>query len=571
MPSAADISITETLALLDGTLREFADGVCDDRYAVWLGAGISLGKLPGLKGVAQAAIEHLRSKMDPADPQCPYRDSLSRILDLLVLPPGQRAAIDYATDTDTWPVIGDACQQLVNQYGVMLDQFPATEPQDYLVWTGIDVVGRYANPMTTPGPEHLGLAALIMEGVASDSASANWDNLIEKAMAILEGPNAAVLQVRVLPADVQNNVRRARLYKFHGCATLAGQNEATYRERIVGRASQIHGWADKAENLVIAGKLLDLAISKPTLMLGLSAQDTNIQSVFVKAHAQLPANFPTHPPAVVVSEDQVGTHQRSLLQNFYRDDYPTQSAAINTASLVRAYAGSLLPALWLHVLCAKLRALVDKAAPNLPAGEQDQLRDGLKRLRDLSASAATPAQHETFMLGALKAVGRAVRLFHRGRAPDGNEGRYAPLTAMGLAQSLADPRLDSDGLVELALALALIGCGEIAGHWDCGAPDVSDVKSGVVTLTGGGGATGVFFAASAHSAAQMFVQGHVAEDDDAVVVHSFEVPDRAARHPTGAPGRTGKLGLREIGVSSLADGAVSLDTLLKRFKAEMAL
>jgi hypothetical protein len=90
-------------------------------------------------------------------------------------------------------------------------------------------------------------------------------------------------------------------------------------------------------------------------------------------------------------------------------------------------------------------------------------------------------------------------------------------------------------------------------------------------LTGKTGQSDVFFVASAHASAELFIQGHVAEEDDTVLIHSFAAPERAARHPTAPPGRTGKLGLREFSVSSISDGAVSLDTLLQRFKAEVAL
>lgn len=571
MPAAWDISILETLGLLDGPLREFADGVADDRYAIWLGAGVSLGKLPGLKGVAEAVLEHVRLKIDPGNAACAFHASLTDILALVTLDKAQRAAIDFAAPVASWGPIEQIKQQLVDRYAVMLDQFPATEALDYLVWEGVKVVERYADPATTPGPEHLGLAALIMEGVASDCASANWDDLIEKAMRIVDGPNSAVLQVRVVPTDVQDNLRRARLYKFHGCAALAGQDEGVYRPRIVGRQSQIDGWAAKAENLVIAGKLLDLAVSKGTLMLGLSAQDTNIQDVFVRAAAQLPASFPTHPPAVMVSEDQVGVRQRTLLQNFYRNDYPTQSNAIHAASLVRAYASALLPALWLHVVCAKLLALIDTAAAGLPAGERNNLKQGLQRLRDLAAGAATLGNHEGFMHAALAQLGRAVRLFHRGRAPTGTEGLYAPLTDIGVTRTLAAPHLDSGGLAELALGLAIIGHGEREGHWTCAVSDPVDPKSGAVEVMGVARRSQIFFAGSAHAAAQMFAEGHVSDSDDAVVVHSFAPPDRAARHPTSAPGRTGRVQLRELNVSSIKDGAVSLDTLLQRFKAEAAL
>ncbi|MDR6955511.1 hypothetical protein J2X65_004891 [Ancylobacter sp. 3268] len=569
--AAWDITVLDTLGLLDGPLHEFADGVADDRYAVWLGAGVSMGKLPGLEGVVEAVLEHVRSRVDPTNGACAFRASLNEILALVTLDDAQRGTLDYGISVTNWPLIEQIKQQLVDRYSVMLEQFPATELPDYLVWNGVSVVARYADPATTPGPEHLGLAALIMEGVASDCASANWDDLIEKAMQILDGANSAVLQVRVLPTDVQNNLRRARLYKFHGCALLAGQNETAYRPKIVARQSQIDGWAAKPENRVIAAKLVDLAISKATLMLGLSAQDTNIQSVFVDANTQLPATFPTHPPAVIVSEDQVRARQRNLLHNFYRNDYPTQSPAIHAASLVRAYANALLPALWLHIVCAKLASMIDTAAAGLPAADRDELRLGLAKLRDLVAGGAIVNQHEAFMTAALTMFGRAMRLFRRGRIAGPDEGVYAPLTDVGIARTLAAPNLDSEGLVELALGLALVGRGEVQGHWSCGVGDAANVKTGALSVARGARSSQVFFAASAHAAAQMFAEGHVSDDDDAVVVHSFATPVKGARHPTSAPGRTGRLQLRELSVSSIKDGAMSLDDLLQRFKTEAAL
>jgi hypothetical protein len=571
MPTAWEISILETLELLDGSLKEFADGVADDRYAVWLGAGVSLGKLPGLKGVAEAVLEHVRSKVDLDNPACAYRKCLSDILALVALDDAQSAAIDFSIPVATWSPIDQIKLQLVDRYAVMLDQFPETESLDYLVWEGVRVVDRYADPTTTPGAEHLGLAALIMEGVASDCVSANWDDLIEKAMRIAGGPNSAVLQVRVIPTDVQDNLRRARLYKFHGCAALARHDETVYRPRIVGRQSQIDGWAAKAENHVIAAKLLDLAVSKGTLMLGLSAQDTNIQDVFVRAAAQLPAKFPSHPPAIVVSEDQVGVRQRTLLQNFYKTDYPTHSNAIHAASLVRSFASALLPALWLHVVCAKLGALMDTAAADLPPAEQGKLRLGLQRIRDQVACAAVVGDHETFMREALWQLGRAIRLFHSGRAPTASEGLYVPLTDVCVTRTLANPHLESTGLAELALGLAIIGHGEVEGHWNCTVSDAADRKSGAVAVNGVASRSQIFFAGSAHAAAQMFAEGHVSDDDDAVVVHSFAPPNRAVRHPTSAPGRTGKVQLRELSISSIKDGAVGLDVLLQRFKMEAAL
>ncbi len=569
MPTALDISIVETLALLDGAFSELADGVAEDAYAVWLGAGISFGKLAALADLAEEVVDHLRVRIDPGDPTCRWKNSLDRILGLMGLTPDDWAKIDYGSPMAAWPDRQSIRARLVVQYARMLDQNPAGEREDYLVWNGFDVVAKYADPTTDPGPEHLGLAALILEGVASDTASANWDGLVEKAVGILAGATANVLQARVVPADVQNNLARARLYKFHGCAILAGADAAVYRERLVGRASQIHGWPDK--NPVMAGKLLDLAISKPTLMLGLSAQDTNIQGIFVAAAKQLPATFPTHPPAVVLSEDKVGVDQRSLLQNFYANDYNARSGEIEASALLRAYARALLPALWLHVVCTKLSAFMAQAAPGLPAGELADLRIALRRLRDTGAAAAAPEEHEAFILQALAVAGRAMSLFRDGRTPSAGAGLYSPLTILSVTKSLGDPTLPSSGLPQLGLGIALLGRGGAEGLWTCAIADPAEPKSGAVTVTGAGRTAEVFFAASAQAAARLTMAGHASQDDDAVIVHSHEVPPAAARTPSVAPGRTGRIGLREFSLSSLADPATSLDELLLRFKAEMAL
>jgi len=453
----------------------------------------------------------------------------------------------------------------------MLDQHPQGEAPDYLVWDGIDVVGRYANSAITPGPEHLGLAALISEGVATDTASANWDDLVEKAVLILAGSAAGVLQVRVLPDDVKDNTARNRLYKFHGCAVLAAADESKYRDRIVGRASQIHGWADKAENKVIAGKLLDLAISKATLILGLSTQDTNIQNIFVVAQQSLPTAFPTHPPAVVLSENAVGADQLSLLQNFYKSDYGTKAQAIETSALLGSYGQSLLPALWLHVVCAKMQAFLARGLPNLPDAGVGELRSALRTFRDAVAALALPNQHENFMLAALQIAGRVISLFRDGRPPVAAAGVYNPLSIASVAKSLADPTLPSSGLPQLAFAIALIARGQSHGLWSCAISNPNDPKSGAIRVVGAVRGAEVFFAANAQSAGRLIAGGHASEDDDAIILHSHEVTPQAARHPTAPPGRTLRRGRREFSVAPLAEGATNLDTLLRRFKSEMAL
>lgn len=570
MPAAWDITIEETLALLDADFLEFAQSIADDRYAVWLGSGISLAKVPGLKAVIEKVLEHLRANCDLTDPDCRFRKSLERILPMAGLTTAEVSAIDLNQAVADWADKDRICQVLTTQYGRMLDQHPTGEAADYLVWNGIDVVATFADPTLAPGPEHLGLAALIIEGVVSDCASANWDGLVEKAVDLLVGPDAGVLQVRVVPEDVKNGAARARLYKFHGCAVLASGGDPTYRERLIARASQIHGWADKQENKVFAGKLLDLATSKTTLMLGLSMQDTNIQNIFVNAQQNLPQTFPTHPPCVILSEDQVGADQLSLLQNFYRTDYAAKAKAIETSALLRSYGRSLLPALWLFTLTAKLEAIVDRTASNLPVAERETLRSALRGARDAIAATAEATDHEGFMRKVLAVAGRIISLFRDGRTLAATAASYTPLTTAGVSRTLSDPTLDASGLGELALGAALLAHGEAANMWSMTISDPSQSKSGAVRVKGSVRETELFFAGNARAAGRLVTEGHVGQDDDVLVIHSHPLPPVAVRHPSATYGRTLRRGRRDVSLAGFAEGAGDLDGLLKQFKAKIA-
>jgi hypothetical protein len=80
-PSASSISLAQTLDVLDGPFRSVAHGIAEDRYAFWLGSGISFGRVDGLKKIIARVLEFLRQRVDPADPNCVYRSALRRALD----------------------------------------------------------------------------------------------------------------------------------------------------------------------------------------------------------------------------------------------------------------------------------------------------------------------------------------------------------------------------------------------------------------------------------------------------------------------------------------------------------
>jgi hypothetical protein len=317
LPLAATISIAEVLALLDGPFQEMADAVAHDRYALWLGSGISFDRLPRLRVVVEKVLDFLQHRVDPGDANCRFRTSLTAILDLAVLSKDDWKEIDFARPVVEWPKLFDIASRLTLQYARILDMAPVGESVDYLLWEAVAVANTYGDPATEPDVEHLCIAILILEGLASDIVSANWDGLVEKAVNRLSG-GLPILRTCVLDEDTRSDQLRANLYKFHGCAVLAGRDENTYRPKLVGRASQIVGWAYHRSNVVMAAKLIEIVTSKRTLMLGLSAQDSNIQGVFVAAKERMAWPWPSHPPAFVFTEDKLGGDHLTLCERYVK-------------------------------------------------------------------------------------------------------------------------------------------------------------------------------------------------------------------------------------------------------------
>jgi hypothetical protein len=70
---------------------------------------------------------------------------------------------------------------------------------------------------------------------------------------------------------------------------------------------------------VIGKATASLATTQRTLMIGLSAQDTNIQDIFADAEATMQWPWPCTPPAHVFAEDAIGMNQRHRLRCVYRD------------------------------------------------------------------------------------------------------------------------------------------------------------------------------------------------------------------------------------------------------------
>jgi SIR2-like domain len=568
-PHAANISVSETLALLDDQFEAFAKGVAEDRYALWLGSGISFGRVGGLKQVVPRVIEFLRVQINVGDPACRFKTALEEALVLAHLSDDEKGRIDVTRPFVDWPDAAAITGRLIGKYAHLLETPVEGEPEDFVLWNGVSITATFADPALEPDVEHICIAILILEGVASEIASANWDGLIEKAVEGLTGGTPALV-VCVRPEDLREPELKARLFKFHGCAVKASGDEATFRPYLVGRQSQIHGWVARPENAPMVNRLIDLIAVKPTLMMGLSAQDANIQAIFAQAEARMAWPWPGDRPSYVFSENAIGVDQRGLLKNVYRAAYTAASRQqIMESALIRAFAKPLLVTLVLHILCSKLRRLIELAPGALGAGDRQALQDGVLAVRDLLAAAAEP-DRLTFVHGLIDQGSRAITLFRDGHA--GAPPRpYNPISPMPLQQMAGDMSLPASGLREVAVATGILGVGVKDGSWNLDATDATDPTAGAIRVNSAAASAKMFFAANSQAALRLRHHGHLVDGDEAILVHSLEVPPRLPRSSRGAPGRTGKLGLREVSIANLMSEVATSTELVQRFREEIAL
>ncbi|MGX5651522.1 SIR2 family protein [Hydrogenophaga borbori] len=574
VPPAAAISVRDTLDLLDNAFTSFAEGVANGRYSFWLGSGISLGVVPGLWGVIETVIEFLRVSRDPADATCKFNRALGEALQLAGLNAVQVAALDLTVPFNTLPkpTSEPIVSALLKNYAKLLAIRVGTEPFDYLVWNVVKVPETYAAAALQPDVEHLCLAALSLEGVATDMVSANWDPLVERAVAALTNGNEALAPTVVAkPDEVQLHRNRARIIKFHGCAAKAAANEADYRQWLVARHAQIIGWCGNLANQPFMTALVALINEKPTFMLGLSAQDGNIQHVFQTAAKQVAWDINATPPGYVFSENELGLDQRSLLENVYGNQItPANYDAVCDAARIQAFAKPLLTALLLDVLARKLVALIGLMPGPLPGHERQPLIDGIARLRNDLASAATTSV--PFIVGLLERWARASQLLRAGEVTQ-PDVKYIPISADAIPGMAGNQDQAALGLREAAVALGLLGAGVGRGDWSLDAePATAGAGAVAVTSTRPGAIrTKVYLTANAYFAMLLVGNGELNELEAPILIQAKPLIPSISRSPVGSFGRTGVPPTREISIASMMDACVTFDELYADFRRELAI
>lgn len=573
-------TVPAVLARFDTAMSQFAAAFEDGQYVLWLGSGISRERVPNVYSLLENVIESLRVSIDPTDASCAYRSAFDQVLALANLTADEKAKVDDTVPFADWPLRERITAVLVGNYSKVLDVRVEGKPKDYLVWDVLDVPETYGSPEIEPDVEHYCIALLMLEGLVDSAVTANWDGLVERALSDLMPAFGAVARVIVKPEDFHLPKRPVELVKFHGCAVRA-RGDVNYRPMLIARMSQISVWATQQQNRPMRKRLESLYTERPTLMLGLSAQDANLHHVFGTAVEDLDRPWsPEAAPAVVLSEESLLPHHAHVLEITYGADYDGHAAEISESAVVGSFGKPTLLALVISSLTRKLEFLLERTLHSTWSQHDVQLlADGLLSLRDYAASHADPRNAQElepseisqfqrrFVSLLIDVIHLVLTVFRTGHVPSAGGRRYEPLSDRPVTQAIHSPDFPTEEFGWLSIALALVGRGHASGHWSIASGDSSAPANGVLRLATDQRDTPVFFVKDTAILTALELDG--AFDDSrgsALVIIANEEPATMTRSPRSRYGRDGKTRSGRFSVASNTAETASADELFEAFK-----
>jgi hypothetical protein len=565
LPNAGTISVRETLDLLDGAFAGVSKGICEGQYAFWLGSGISRERVIDLNGVLAKLLDFLRTNATTAA-DCVYKKAFDTIIDMAKPSDEDRRLIDLTKPVRDWACAKLLLARLWNQYSKVLSVEIPEKSFDYLLWVGLDFPNTFASQ--DPDAEHLAIGMLALEGAVTKLATANWDGLLEAAMAELGYPDT--YRVTVTGDDLRGRAAAAILYKFHGCALRAIEVEATYRPLLVARSAQITGWMSNDTFKIVRDQLEAMIQTSRTMMMGLSAQDENIKHLFGKVNSRKGWKWTDAPTPIVFSADELGDDQKNLLNVAYGNDYEPNHKAICGQARLQAYAKPLLLALLLQVLAGKLQVLAgDAVAPNLDGAARAAIAHGISRLRDHIAEAGN-ADRIALARAIAGALARARHQLQNGTSGPGRQ-RYFALDDRPAHIMQGNVALAATGQREAAVALGLIGLEHKDKVWIPTIDDPANPRTGALRLSSPSASARVFLAANDDNITGLMDAGAFGEaDEDVVVICARKVSGRQQRNPRPNY-RDGSIGPRYISFGSMLADAKDLGALREDFRNEVSI
>lgn len=582
VPTASEIAVREVLAKFEAEFASVATAIENGEFALWVGSGISR-LAPNLGNLIERAFDYIRERAIDATTAAAYLPALEEALALAEIDP---AAVEphFVEPLALWPQHDAIIDRLWNKYSRVLDIRIAGEDADFVLWDAIGIRQAFENP-APPAAEHLCIAILILEGAVQAIASGNWDGFIEAAVSRLSNDVPGVIQVVVDPDQLRGPPGRARLLKFHGCIVHATREPLVFRRFLTGSYTQIMDWPEKAEFAAMCNAVVGLATAQKTLVLGLSIQDNNLQTLFARAKAVHAWPWPCTPaaPAHVFCENQIQQGQRDVLRLSYGNAYNDNPAAVHDATLLRAWGEKVLIALVLKLITEKLSRLMEFALEPLGkvviAGALKPLITDLRNdIADLAVLVPGEQNRTTFVNRSIALWSRMLSVYRGGVLP-ANPDAYETLSHTTPNLIAADQNAQAMGLGRLGVTLSLLQYGRSTGLWELRHPASNDLTSGAMTARASrpdGVDRPVFIVKSATEAIALKSNGAFAYDN-AIVLHGDDTWHRmvgggtSPRRVRAAPGRTGRVGDTHVSLGNLLARCDDAPALQQEFVAEMML
>lgn len=553
----------EAWRLLRANHPQLIEDVADGRRFVWLGSGISRDQVPDLVVLIARVLRFLRDQAASGESDAgSHGDALREILDDYL--PDERPR--YIADPMGWEPI--ALEVLRDRYSQVLGVGVAGKPNDYLLIEGAGLPMLYGDPDLKPGPTHKILAMLVSEGVVTTLASGNWDGLVEKALADISATDS-LLDVYVDVNDPRAAHGYAEIAKFHGCAVLALNDPARYRDKIIATTAQISRLQGNPTYAHMRDHLLNRTTRTRSLVLGLSVQDSDLLSIFQASTSSSPWPWDSNHPAYLFAEPAVLPGQRNVLEVAYGDDYGRERPSILQRSALGAYAGPVTAALLIEVVAAKISAALWQHQ-KLPLNLLPDLNRGIRRLvlRIVIAFGRDEASLAAFLLYGYSDFLRT----------------YLGSTAVGASQYVPfarGPRIQPGtgfvvaamGLDLLAVAAGMIGFGEEVGRWRVSLhSEERGSRILVARRRASTGSTVVVVHGVSEAIAVMESDDWISGGDDMVLLQMGLGSLASTRSPAGRIGRGRKMrARREVAWSEISDSVIDMEDLMIRFEIGVGL